>query len=159
MFQRFLKIFALSAILSGIFVSAARAAYDHVGLNQPYIAPTDDSDAFFDDSYVHEIHLTFDSADFGTKGWYATLYDSHANNPDDPYFPADFSGDGVSITDVGVRFKGSSSFSAPGVKKSFKIDFDEYDEDNDALVFYSLEKAQFEQRLQRPHDVAGETVP
>ncbi len=39
-----------------------------------------------------------------------------------------------------MRFKGNSSFSANGVKKSFKIDFDEYDEDNNALVFYDLKK-------------------
>ncbi len=73
-------------------------------------------------------------------GWYNTLYDSHANDSDDPYFPASFSADGVTIDTVGVRFKGNSSFNANGIKKSFKIDFDEYDEDNDELVFYDLKK-------------------
>jgi len=103
-------------------------------------AALDESDAFFDDSYVHEIYLTFDPDDYGTRGWYDTLYDSHANDEEDPYFPARFSADGVTIDSVGVRFKGNSSFRANGVKKSFKIDFDEYDEDNEELVFYDLKK-------------------
>ncbi|KAA3655941.1 MAG: hypothetical protein DWQ04_32535, partial [Chloroflexi bacterium] len=108
--------------------------------NQTALAQADASDAFFDDSYVHEIYLTFDNADYGTDGWYATLYESHANDADDPYFPASFSADGVTIATVGVRFKGNSSFNANSIKKSFKIDFDEYDEDNDELVFYDLKK-------------------
>ena len=150
MFPRFLKIFTLSVMLLGVFlptVSAAGSAgdlssSDAISANaaQSYAPLSDNSDTFFDDSYVHEIYITFDSADFGTKGWYDTLYDSHANDADDPYFPAEFSADGVTLTNVGVRFKGNSSFNASGVKKSFKIDFDEYDEDNDALVFFDLKK-------------------
>ena len=95
----------------------------------------DPSAAFFDDSYVHEIHITFEDAD-----WYNTLYDSHANDPDDPYFEASFVGDGIAMDQVGVRFKGNSSFSGTNVKKSIKIDFDEYDEDNDELTFLGLKK-------------------
>jgi len=109
-------------------------------LSQTSTVPADASDTFFDDSYVHEIYLTFDDDYYGAEGWYNTLYDSHANDADDPYFPASFSADGVTIDVVGVRFKGNSSFSGSGIKKSFKIDFDEYDEDNDELVFYDLKK-------------------
>ena len=148
---RFLSGLTLIAVLFGILTPGAGAAQslsatppatDQVSTdtNQTYAAPSDASDTFFDDSYVHEIYLTFDAADYGATGWYDTLYDSHANDPDDPYFPASFSADGVTIDLVGVRFKGNSSFSADGVKKSFKIDFDEYDEDNDELVFYDLKK-------------------
>ncbi len=42
------------------------------------------------------------------------------------------------MASVGVRFKGNSSFSIPTQKKSFKIDFDEYDEDNDDMQFLGL---------------------
>ncbi len=151
MFFPFLQGLTLATMLFGVFTPAVSAADnlwtssplpDQVSAdtNQTNIAPADESDTFFDDSYVHEIYLTFDDADYGTTGWYDTLYDSHANDPDDPYFPAGFSGDGVTIDTVGVRFKGNSSFSANGIKKSFKIDFDEYDEDNDELVFYDLKK-------------------
>ena len=151
MFFRSLQYLTLTAILFGL-LHLLREQLSRFGphclssdppsvdTNQTYAAPSDESDAFFDDSYVHEIYLTFDDADYGATGWYDTLYDSHANDPDDPYFPASFSADGVTIDVVGVRFKGNSSFNANGVKKSFKIDFDEYDEDNDELVFYDLKK-------------------
>ena len=86
----------------------------------------DEAAAFFDDTYVHEIYITFEDAD-----WYNTLYNSHATDADDPYFEASFVADGIALDQVGVRFKGNSSFSGTGVKKSIKIDFDEYDEDND----------------------------
>ncbi|HPR62778.1 MAG TPA: CotH kinase family protein [Thermoanaerobaculia bacterium] len=95
----------------------------------------DEASAFFDDSFVHEIRITFDNPD-----WYQVLYASHANDPEDPYFPARLSCDGVTLDPVGVRFKGNSSFGIPGVKKSIKIDFDEYDEDNDELAFFGLKK-------------------
>ncbi|WP_160168183.1 CotH kinase family protein [Rhodopirellula sallentina] len=99
------------------------------------VAIDDASAAFFDDTYVHEIYITFEDDD-----WYDTLYDSHANDPDDPYFEASFVGDGIELDQVGVRFKGNSSFDGTGVKKSIKIDFDEYDEDNDDLTFQGLKK-------------------
>ncbi len=129
---KFLSTLALTAMLLAMFASFAVAAE-----NAPQ---ADSSDAFFDDSYVHEIYLTFDAADYGTAGWYNTLYDSHANNPDDPYFPAGFSADDVTIDMVGVRFKGNSSFSGNGIKKSFKIDFNEYEEVDEELLFYDLKK-------------------
>lgn len=145
MFSRTIRSFALTALLFGLFtaaVSAAPSLVDQVNAdtNLAPLAQSDASDTFFDDSIVHEIYLTFDPADYGTTGWYQTLYNSHANDATDPYFPASFTGDGVTIAKVGVRFKGNSSFSANGVKKSFKIDFDEYDEDNNALVFYDQKK-------------------
>ena len=105
----------------------------------------DEASAFFDDSYVHEIHITFDNQD-----WYSVLYDSHANDADDPYFEADFECDGIVIESVGVRFKGNSSFSIPGVKKSIKIDFDEYDEDNDELTFLGLKKLNLNNSFKDP---------
>ncbi|MCH6258425.1 CotH kinase family protein [Puniceicoccaceae bacterium K14] len=95
----------------------------------------DEADAFFDDSFVHEIRLTFDD-----DNWYSTLYNSHANDPDDPYFPAAFVGDGVEIGTIGVRFKGNSSFNINSIKKSIKLDFDEYDEENEDLTFFGLKK-------------------
>lgn len=148
---RFLSALTLIAILFGSIPSAVGAVEsvaatalttDRVSVetNQTSTPQADESDSFFDDSYVHEIRLTFDAADYGTTGWYNTLYNSHANDVADPYFPASFAADGVTIASVGVRFKGNSSFMGSGIKKSFKIDFDEYDEDNDALAFFGLKK-------------------
>lgn len=93
-------------------------------------ARADPADAFFASSTVQEIRITFTGAD-----WYSTLYDAHANDPDDPYFQARFECLGTVLDTVGVRFKGNASFDYPTVKKSFKIDFDEYDEDNPDLRF------------------------
>ena len=169
---RFLPALTLTMILFGLSTpavvnaearSAAPTSTEH---SQIAAAPTDESDTFFDDSYVHEIFLTFDDADYGATGWYNTLYASHANDPDDPYFPAGFSADGVTIDRVGVRFKGNSSFNGNGIKKSFKLDFDEYDEDNDELVFYTLKKLNLNNGYKDPTllreklflDFAGEFV-
>ena len=98
-----------------------------LALASPSLAATpvsDEASAFFADGAVREIHLAFDDA-----GWYQTLYDAHANDEEDPYFPAAFGSSGVSIPKIGARFKGNSSFRVNGVKKSFKLDFNEYDDD------------------------------
>ncbi|TWU35695.1 Inner spore coat protein H [Novipirellula aureliae] len=91
----------------------------------------DEAAAFFDDTYVHEVSITFDDDD-----WYNTLYTSHSTDADDPYFVADFVADGVALDSVGVRFKGNSSFDGAGVKKSIKIDFNEFED----LTFMGLKK-------------------
>ncbi len=119
----------------------------------------DDANVFFDDTFVHEIHITFDDA-----GWYNTLYASHSNDSDDPYFPAAVECDGVVLDPVGVRFKGNSSFTIPGVKKSFKIDFNEYDDDT---TFVGLKKLNLNNGFKDPTmmraklfvDFAGAFVP
>jgi len=89
------------------------------------------ADTFFDDTYVHEIRLTFEDPD-----WYSVLYESHLNNPEDPYFAAAFEGDGVSIPIIGVRFKGNSSFRGDSIKKSLKLDFNEFED----TAFLGLKK-------------------
>ncbi|WP_218933932.1 CotH kinase family protein [Rubripirellula lacrimiformis] len=95
----------------------------------------DDAAAFFDDSFVHEVSITFDNID-----WYDVLVDSHTNDSADPYFAADVTIDGITMENVGVRFKGNSSFTGTGIKKSLKIDFDEFDETNDSLTYLGLKK-------------------
>ncbi len=98
----------------------------------PQSVEANEADVLFDDSVVHEIRIDFTDTD-----WYNTLYDSHANDPDDPYFPATFEYDGESLDLVGVRFKGNSSFGIGTQKKSFKIDFNEYIDDT---TFFGLKK-------------------
>lgn len=122
----------------------------------------DEADTFFDDSYVHEIRITFDDSD-----WYSALYNSHDSDVDDPYFPASFEADGVTIAQIGVRMKGNSSFSINSTKKSFKFDFDEYDETNDDLSFYGLKKLNLNNGFKDPTfmrekillDFAGKYIP
>jgi hypothetical protein len=71
----------------------------------------DDAAAFFDDSYVHDLYITFDNED-----WFDVLETSHASDPDDPYFAADFTANGVTIENMGVRFTENSSFDGSGLK-------------------------------------------
>ncbi len=130
-----------------------------VGAVDSQLVHADEADVFFDDSFVHEVRITFTDS-----GWYSTLYDSHANDPDDPYFPAAVECDGVVLDPVGVRFKGNSSFSIPGVKKSFKIDFNRYDDD---ATFVGLKKLNLNNGFKDPTmmraklflDFAGKFVP
>ncbi len=101
----------------------------------------DPAASFFDDTYVHEVYITFDDAD-----WYNTLYDSHATDVEDPYFEADFVADGIALDQVGVRFKGNSSFDGTGVKKSIKIDFNEFED----LTFLGLKKLNLNNNFNDP---------
>lgn len=95
----------------------------------------DEADIFFDDSYVHEIRIFFDDSD-----WYNQLYQSHANNIEDPYFPARFEYNDIILDSIGVRFKGNSSFNIQSKKKSIKLDFDKFHEDNQDYKFFGLSK-------------------
>jgi uncharacterized protein (TIGR03437 family) len=82
----------------------------------------DQAAGFFDDSAVREIRLYFEDAN-----WYNTLFQSHNSNPADPNFPARFQYGETGLPRIGVRFKGNSSFRRNGIKKPFKLDFNEYD--------------------------------
>ncbi|TWU59230.1 Inner spore coat protein H [Rubripirellula tenax] len=101
----------------------------------------DEAAAFFDDTYVHELSITFEDDD-----WYNTLFTSHDTDAADPYFQANFVADGVALDNVGVRFKGNSSFSGSGVKKSIKIDFNEYED----LTFMGMKKLNLNNNFNDP---------
>ncbi|MBS1824278.1 MAG: CotH kinase family protein [Acidobacteria bacterium] len=95
--------------------------------------PADQAAAFFDDSAVREIRLYFED-----PNWYNTLFQAHSSNPEDPYFPARFQYGTTVIDKIGARFKGNASFRRGGVKKSFKLDFNEYDENGKFLGLKKL---------------------
>lgn len=83
-----------------------------------------DGDNIFSVNQVISIDLTFPQEDFW--GDLQTHYETDENE----YIPAmltltDVSGTYV-MDSVGVRLKGNSSYSHPGVKKSFKIDFNKF---------------------------------
>ncbi len=75
----------------------------------------------FTEDAVHEIRLTFHQAD-----WWDQLVDNYENNEDIPYLAAQFDWGTTHIDSIGVRIKGNSSYMYPGVKKSFKLDINEY---------------------------------
>lgn len=77
----------------------------------------------FDDSYVHELRVTFEESDY----WEGLTSDYQQNWPDVPYRMAAVTLDGVQIDSIGIRQKGfSSHFSIEGLKKSMKIDFNHF---------------------------------
>jgi len=87
----------------------------------------------FDGDVVHEINLTFHQTN-----WWDSL-EANFEGLDDPlYMPADFDWDGLHLDNIGVRFKGNSSYMQyQGYKKSFKLDIDEYVLDQ---TVYGLDK-------------------
>ena len=112
-----MKWFALVALLSVTQVSPA----------------ADLAATVFDDSVVREIRLYFDDAN-----WYNTLFQSHSSNQADPNFPVRFQYGNINIPRIGIRMKGNSSFRRNGVKKPFKLDFNEYDENANFLGLKKL---------------------
>lgn len=81
-------------------------------------------DEIFDDSYVHEIRVTFESANF----WQELSADYDNNYPDVPYKMANVVIDGEEIDSIGIRQKGFASHFGSGgsLKKSLKIDFNHF---------------------------------
>ena len=143
-----LSVFLLTSTLSAVVQTSSAAANSWTDANNV----SNDADVFFDDSYIHEIHLHFDD-----PNWYDTLYEGHDSNrtTSDPYFPARFESHGVIIEPVGVRFKGLSTFGFGGggfffgggggededIKKPFRIDFNMYDEEGtEESTFFGLKK-------------------
>ena len=78
----------------------------------------------FDESYLHEIRISFVEQDFQEK-----LLLNH-DNPDTnnriPYIIAEIIIDGTHIDSVGIRYKGKSTFGKNRKKNPIKIDFNEF---------------------------------
>lgn len=76
-------------------------------------------DSIFNTSQIHTIRFYFSQVK-----WYDSLI---AYKPQDKKMMGDVMINGVLYDSVGVQFKGNSSFNNPSKKKSWKIDFNEYD--------------------------------
>ncbi|MAE70610.1 MAG: hypothetical protein CME06_09095 [Gemmatimonadetes bacterium] len=75
----------------------------------------------FSHEIVHEIEIELPYGD-----WFAEL-ESH--RLDETYVSGTVTIDGATTDSVGVRFKGNSSYSHPGIKKPFRFSYGEYRED------------------------------
>ena len=117
----------ITGVLFLVFVCVGSAAAQNSKI-------ADRASAFFDDSAVREIRIYFDD-----PNWYNTLVQAHQNQRTngDPYFPCRFKYGTIDLPKVGVRFKGNSSFGRNGIKRPFKFDFNEYD---DNVEFLGLKK-------------------
>ncbi|MBI4910141.1 MAG: CotH kinase family protein [Acidobacteria bacterium] len=124
---------------------------------QPQSSLRDTAAVFFDDSAVREIRLYFDDTD-----WYNTLLRAH-QTAEDPYFPCRFRSGDISLEKIGCRFKGNSSAQRNGIKKPFKLDFNEYDDDANFLGLKKLNLNNFDlqpdfMREKLLHDLAGNYI-
>jgi uncharacterized protein (TIGR03437 family) len=117
----------------------------------------DAASAFFNDKLVREIRLTFDD-----PNWYNTLLQGH-NTTADPYYPCRFQSGSTVLGKIGCRFKGNSSFRRNGIKKPFKLDFNEFDDNANFLGLKKLNLNNFDlspdfMREKLLHDLAGKYV-
>ena len=77
-----------------------------------------DGDAFFGLASVHDVYMTFPQTNY----WDSLV----AYMPLEQYLKADITIDGILYPNVGIKFKGNSSYSNPSTKKPFKIDMNEF---------------------------------
>lgn len=96
------KFFALLALIFPAFLSAQNT----------------DGDNVFDPPVVHTIYLNFNQ-----QSYWDTLVENHDA---DVYTRCSMVFDGQTVNDIGVKLKGNSSYNNPSVKKSMKIDLNEY---------------------------------
>lgn len=80
------------------------------------------SDAFFDDTVLHEIRLNINSRD-----WAALKANAHDNT----YYPSDLRWRDRVVRNIGIRSRGTASRS--GVKPGLRVDFDRYTTDQKFL--------------------------
>lgn len=86
---------------------------------------------FYDESIMREVRL-----DFQQNNWWTLLENNYNTGTE---IPADMTIDGVTYTDVGVRFKGNTSFRRPNTeKKSFNISLNSFVADQDVMGYSTL---------------------
>ncbi|HRI62783.1 MAG TPA: CotH kinase family protein [Polyangium sp.] len=102
----------------------------------------------YDIGKINEFTITFTAAD-----WAALEADRQKNKMlpnnqrDFIYVPCTVSFNGETWKDVGLRYKGNSSFNIPGVKESFKLDFNEYVADQN---IHGIKKMNFNNGFKDP---------
>src|SRR5438552_13088690 len=87
----------------------------------------DPADPFFDDSVLHDIHITINSRDW------AGLKEHFLENT---YYPCDFKWNTTTVRNIGIRSRGTGSRS--GTKPGLRVDFDRYTTDQKFLGLKSF---------------------
>ncbi|MDP7246295.1 MAG: CotH kinase family protein [Planctomycetota bacterium] len=86
---------------------------------------------FYDESILREVRL-----DFQQNNWWSILESNYGTNTE---IPATMTVDGVTYADVGVRFKGNTSYTRPITqKKSFNISTNSFVPDQDLMGYSTL---------------------
>lgn len=107
------------------------------------VSAQETGEAVFGEDKVFTVQLFFDQPGF----WDSLLLNYYT----DTYMLADVvisdNAEVIAIDSIGIRLKGNSSFTYPGTKKSFKIDFNKYvDEGN----YHGLKKLNFNNAFHDP---------
>lgn len=78
-----------------------------------------EGDSIFGSTQIHDVYFNFSQPNYwDSLTYYYTI--------DTIYLRGDMEFNGVTYSDVGVKFKGNSSYNNPSDKKSFKIDMNEF---------------------------------
>lgn len=117
-----------------------------------------ESDVVFDDSQVLTFGLEFEQPDFLDLLWANYLAGENE------YIPATFTFEEEVYDSVGVRYKGNASAFSTGIKKPFKIKFNQYIENQE---FYGITKLSLSNEFEDPsflrekylYDVFNKYVP
>ena len=92
----------------------------------PVPAP-DPAEGFFDDTILHDIHITINSRDW------TSLREHFLENT---YYPCDFKWNEITVRNIGIRSRGTGSRS--GQKPGLRVDFDRYTTDQKFLGLKSV---------------------
>lgn len=77
-------------------------------------------DNLFSGIQIHTVNLRFAIPD-----WYDSLA-YYYDQDEEQYLPVQLDANGTVFNNIGVRFKGNSSYSYPGTKKSLRLEFDAF---------------------------------
>lgn len=86
-----------------------------IAAQRPLLGLSPPSDAFFDDTLLHDVRLTLNARDW------QTLKDDFLGNA---YYPTDFRWRDQVVRNIGIRSRGTGSRS--GTKPGLRVDFDRY---------------------------------
>lgn len=106
---------------------------------------------YFSSSQIHTIKIT-SSLTVDELYDSLTYYKDLANNTDDnTYMMVDVDIDGATVSDIGIRMKGNSSYNINSKKKSLKLSFDEYidDQEYDGMGTLNLNNCMWDPTLMR----------
>lgn len=107
-----------------------------------------DYELLYDIAKITEFTVTFTSADWAALEADRQKNEMLPNNQRDfMYVPCTVDFNGETWKNVGIRYKGNSSFNIPGVKQSFKLDFNEYEKGQE---IHGIKKMNFNNGFKDP---------
>lgn len=125
-----------------------------------------DYDVVFEQKKVHRLDLVISSSDWSDMQSNLSTVTRNSRPGDfsevtPSYFPCDLYYDDLLWEDVGVRYKGNSSLNANSGKLPLRFDFDEFEDDNPAILdqrFYGFKELSMSSNYNDPSLVREKTA-